>query len=413
MIHVGPRQTDHDTGNAVPAVPDHQKKKPQREDRFLRPLCRYQDGTNDQGEVLRANLPYRRYSMGEGGAPEDAGLHRRGADGERHRRWVLGLGRPVCTGTTCPWQVDISHGTLDVARSNTENHIIPRWGDTLVSEITAAEVDEWILSLHGKRQLSTGTITKILQTFRTLLDGAVKRAMIRINPAKAVEPLKISHKKRGVLTDEEVRGLLRWPGPFEDYRVYAVNLLAFNTGLRIGEARGLLIEDIKGDHIVIQRSWEEGYGLKEPKFNQVRAIPIPKTTREAITQVIRDFEPERLVFYGKDKETPLSKTYILNGFRNAYVNMRAEADPKTRDLTKEELKTYRKNLLDGLKERGVGFHSWRHKLNTVLRAAGVPDAKIRLLTGHTTARMTDWYTQFLETDMADVTAAQAGLLKER
>jgi integrase len=307
----------------------------------------------------------------------------------------------------------ISHGTLDVAHSNTENHIIPRWGETLVSEITAAEVDEWILSLHGKRQLSTGTITKILQTFRTLLDGAVKQGMIRVNPAKAVEPLKISHKKRGVLTDDEVRGLLRWPGPFEDYRVYAINLLAFNTGLRIGEARGLLIEDIKGDHIVIQRSWEEGYGLKEPKFNQVRAVPIPKTTREAITQVIRDFEPERLVFYGKDKETPLSKTYILNGFRNAYVNMRAEADPKTRDLTKEELKTYRKNLLDGLKERGVGFHSWRHKLNTVLRAAGVPDPKIRLLTGHSTARMTDWYTQFLETDMADVTAAQAGLLKER
>lgn len=306
----------------------------------------------------------------------------------------------------------ISHGTLDVARSNTENHIIPRWGDTLVSEITAAEVDEWVLSLHGKRQLSTGTITKILQTFRTLLDGAVKRGMIRTNPAKAVEPLKISHKKRGVLTDEEVRGILRWPGPFEGYRVYAVNLLAFNTGLRIGEARGLMVEDIKDAHVVIQRSWEEGYGLKEPKYNQVRAVPIPKPTQEVLSQVIRDFEPETLVFYGKDKATPLSKTYILNGFRNAYVNMRVENDPATKDLTKEELKKYRKNVLQALKDREVGFHSWRHKLNTVLRAAGVPDAKIRLLTGHSTARMTDWYTQFLETDMEDVTAAQVGLLEE-
>ena len=173
-----------------------------------------------------------------------------------------------------------------------------------------------------------------------------------------------------------------------------------------------MVEDIKDAHVVIQRSLQEGYGLKEPKYNQVRAVPIPKPTQEVLSQVIRDFEPETLVFYGKDKATPLSKTYILNGFRNAYVNMRVEADPATKDLTKEELKKYRKNVLQALKDREVGFHSWRHKLNTVLRAAGVPDAKIRLLTGHSTARMTDWYTQFLETDMEDVTAAQVGLLEE-
>ena len=63
-----------------------------------------------------------------------------------------------------------------------------------------------------------------------------------------------------------------------------------------------------------------------------------------------------------------------------------------------------------MKPGNVGFHSWRHKLNTLLRAAGVPDAKIRLLTGHRSKEMTDWYTQFLETDMVDVTEAQVRLL---
>jgi integrase len=212
----------------------------------------------------------------------------------------------------------------------------PPGGDTLVSEITAAEVDGWILTLHGKKELSASTITKILQTLRTLLDGAVKQGMIRVNPANAVEPLKISHKKRGVLTDDEVRGLLRWPGPFADYRVYAMNLLAFNTGLRMAEARGLLVRDVKNDHIVIQHSWEEGYGLKAPKFNQVRVVPVPRKTREVLGQVIRDFESETLVFYGKDKSTPLSKTYILNELRSAYVTMRVEADPDAMSTTADQ-----------------------------------------------------------------------------
>ena len=67
-------------------------------------------------------------------------------------------------------------------------------------------------------------------------------------------------------------------------------------------------------------------------------------------------------------------------------------------------------MLAEIEMRNVAFHSWRHKLNTLLRAAGVPDAKIRLLTGHRSKEMTDWYTQFLHTDLTDVTAVQTRAL---
>lgn len=102
----------------------------------------------------------------------------------------------------------ISHGTLDIAEANTRNHIIPRWGKTNVADITAAEIDTWILTIQEEKDLASETVNKLLQTLRTLLDGAVGHGMIRNNPAKAVEPLSIRHKERGVLTDEEVRRLL-------------------------------------------------------------------------------------------------------------------------------------------------------------------------------------------------------------
>ena len=304
----------------------------------------------------------------------------------------------------------LSRGTLDTAESNTRNHIIPRWGDLRVTEITTAEIDTWILGLQEEKDLAASTVNKILQNLRTLLDGAVGQGMIRFNSAKAVEPLSEQHKKRGVLTDDEIRRLLVWPGPFTDHRVYTMNLLAFSTGMRMGEARGLLVEDVKGDHILIQHSWEQGYGIKPPKYGRSRAVPIPVVAQEALREVMDFFAPETLVFYGKDKSTPLSKDYIIDGLRDAIVTMTRKADPATERMNDEELAEYRKKVLAEVEARDVGFHSWRHKLNTLLRAAGVPDSKIQLLTGHRSKEMTDWYTQFLETDMADVTEAQVNLL---
>ena len=253
-------------------------------------------------------------------------------------------------------------------------------------------------------------MNKILQNLRTILDGALGKGMIRFNPAKAVEPLSEKHKERGILTDDEIRRLLVWPGPFTDHRVYTMNLLAFSTGMRMGEARGLLVEDVRDDHILIQHSWEQGYGIKPPKYDQIRAVPIPVIAQEALREVMDFFVPETLVFYGKDKSTPLSKSYVVDGLRDAIVRSTIDANPAATVMNEEELEEYRKKLLAEIEMRNVGFHSWRYKLNTLLRVAKVPDAKIRLLTGHRSQEMTDWYTKFLETDMADVTEAQVRLL---
>ena len=306
----------------------------------------------------------------------------------------------------------ISRGFLDISESYTRNHIIPRWGDTEVSDITAAEIDTWVLELHDRKSLSSATVNKILQTLRTLLDGAVSRGLIRLNPAKAVEPLKESHEKRGILTDDEVRALLLWPGPFADYRMYAINLLAFTTGIRMGEVRALDLDSIKETHIIISRSWEEGYGIKPPKNGQSRAIPIPRYVQEVLQEIITTSKAEDLVFHGRTKSVPISKSHIVKALREAIIVMKLKEAGAVETMNPAEIATARRELLRDIMQRQIGFHSWRHKLNTMLRAAGVPDPKIRLLTGHRADGMTDWYTRFAATDLEDVTAAQTRLLPD-
>jgi integrase len=296
----------------------------------------------------------------------------------------------------------VSRGHLDISEGYTRNHILPAWGDTFVSDIFTGSVDRWIVSVHKRGDLAPATVNKILQCFRSLLDGAVSAGYIPDNPARGVKPVRVVHKKRGVLSDDEVRELLQWPGPWNDYRHYAINTLAFATGARIGEMRGLHAKDVHPDRVDILYSWEEGYGLKPPKYGSVRSVPISEHVYSVVAKVIQDTAPQSLLFYGAaDPHRPVSKSWIEKGLERALVTMLVPDD-----IPEEE----RQKLIQALKDRNIGIHSWRHKLNTVLRSAGVPDSKIRLLTGHRGEAMTDHYTQYASADFSDVRKIQSALL---
>jgi integrase len=298
----------------------------------------------------------------------------------------------------------VSHGHLEISEGYTRNHLLPVWGKQLVRDISIGAIDHWILDLHAKGTLAPATINKLLSTLRALLDHAARHRHIHINPAAMVKPLKPNHQQRGVLTDEEVKLLFSDRAHFTDFRQYTINLLAFTTGARIGEIRGLLVEDVFPDHILIQHAWEEGHGLKEPKYGSIRAVPISSTVYSVLQEVITTTKPTSLVFYGgKTKERPMSKSHIEKSLMKALLEMKK---PESRDLTQDEIDTIKK----GYQNRGITFHSWRHKLNSLLRSRGVPDSKIRILTGHRTEAMTNWYTRYMREDFDDVLTAHDSLL---
>jgi integrase len=60
--------------------------------------------------------------------------------------------------------------------------------------------------------------------------------------------------------------------------------------------------------------------------------------------------------------------------------------------------------------RVLSFHSWRAFANTYMRAAGISGEKVRQLTRHATAEMTEHYSAFRLEDFKDIAAAQEQLI---
>ena len=79
----------------------------------------------------------------------------------------------------------------------------------------------------------------------------------------------------------------------------------------MGEIRGLSPSNVAEDHVVVSRSWEEKYGLKDPKFGSFREIPISPYVYDVIHTVIDLTSPEDILFFGvKGKYKPLHKSVI-------------------------------------------------------------------------------------------------------
>jgi len=287
----------------------------------------------------------------------------------------------------------LSRGYLEIAEGYTRNHLEPAWGAHRLRDLTPGRIDAWIVRLRREGELAPATINKLLQTLRTILGQAVSEGYLSENPAAFVKPVRAERTPRGILTPEEVARLLASPRPWADYRHYALNLFALTTGARMGEVRGLLVENVKADHVQIRHSWEEGHGLKPPKYNSVRDVPVSDRVARALGRVIRETRPRALVFFGDVPDRPMSKSCIE---KNLYRALEAVGIP--------ELERRR---------RGITFHSHRHFLNTLLRSRGVPGSKVRRITGHRTPSMSDWYTSFSRHDYQEVVTAQEGLFKRR
>lgn len=284
----------------------------------------------------------------------------------------------------------ISYGYLDTRKGITKNHLIPQWSKYRLRDITAGKIDKWILDLAADNRIASGSINQRLQTLKVMMEFACSEGLIPENPARYVKPVADQYKRKGVLTKEEVHALLD-PLVWKQYKHYVLNLLTLSTGMRISEIRGLKVEQVHTDYVEVHTAWEEQHGLKEPKCGSVRDIPIIPLVYEALAEIIHLTDATDLVFYGATKSTPMAKSCIE---KNLYDALKA--------IGISEIERRRRNLT---------FHSHRHTLNTLLRSAGIPDTKIRMITGHREQSMTERYTNFRLGDLRDVTAVQFAMFK--
>ena len=142
------------------------------------------------------------------------------------------------------WFVECSvgwrHSHRETIRGDLDRHLIPRFGDRLLTEIDKAAVLKFRAELgsrkrNGPRQgLAAATINRILVPLRSILNEAADRYGFP-SPMLGVKSLKVPRSKVEPFTLNEVRRFIA--AVREDFRPYYT--VRFFTGMRTGEIDGL------------------------------------------------------------------------------------------------------------------------------------------------------------------------------
>ncbi len=295
--------------------------------------------------------------------------------------------KPFWNPDTCPILKDklLRGGHYSVQRAqtfrlNTQKYLVPPFGSKDVSDITPSMINSWLLSLPEKFSITPQTANKQLYMFRQMMDVAVARKLVLVNPCASVKPLIPKPSQRGCFTPEQIKILFskKWGNTYLELACQ----LAAVTGMRAGEVRGLQKQDIKNDHIELCHAWAEKEGLKTTKSGKPRIVPISPALRDRLLNV-----PNNGPF-----------VFSLQGKK-----------PLCQDLFIRGLKEHMKKCKIDYKTEKLGFHSFRHFFNTRLISAGVDGLKIRAVIGHESEKMTEHYAHLSADDLRQIRFVQESI----
>jgi len=290
-----------------------------------------------------------------------------------------------------------THTHADHCKANLERHILPEFRLTPINKITVDQLEQFLIKLisptnAGGKSLSPQTANNIFQVLRTMLGEAHRKGLIDMNPATHVSPLAANNRDHGVFTHQEVLSLFSdtaftqvWGSNINQF---VINLIAASTGLRQGEVQALRVGNFKGTYLVVDRTWDRKYGLKSPKYDSTRCVPIPSMTESWIERLIEmtpDHTKDDLLFCSTIPDKPIEHKQINKYFKRAVERIGVSSTE--------------------IAERFLSFHSWRHTFNTLMRDK-ISDSKLRRLTGHKSEEMTESYTHFQIEDFQDVLSVQ-------
>ena len=279
------------------------------------------------------------------------------------------------------WLNDIA-GTIRPAtliryRGTVENHIRPKLGNKIISQVTPKDIqrlyDKLAQSgnLHTGAGLSGGTIYGIHGMLHEALQAAQQTHLIASNPTEQVTVPKFTYGSKQILTEEQLDVFMKVIA--EDEIWYDFFYTELTTGLRRGEICGLKWEDfdeVAGTLKVCRTVYREAGGeltAGDTKTNAgTRKILLPASTAAVLSE---------------RKESALSEWI--------FPNLLKPEQPTDPGSAYRQLKVLLKRA--GLPN--IRFHDLRHTFATHALASGVDVKTLSGILGHTRAAFTlDTYT---------------------
>jgi site-specific recombinase XerD len=149
----------------------------------------------------------------------------------------------------------------------------------VVANITREHVEEFIADVLRRR--TPGTASSYHRGLRAFFNWLVDDGEIRDSPMARIKTPKVPEHAPTMLTDDELRRLLKTceGNAFEQRRDLAFLRLLMDTGVRLGEASGLSVDDVDLDSRVVRVLG---------KGSRVRVIPFGRKTAAALDRYERE-----------------------------------------------------------------------------------------------------------------------------
>ena len=244
-----------------------------------------------------------------------------------------------------------------------KRHVETNWGSKRLQEIRTVDVEKWLHSLN----YAPGTRSKIRNIMSALFNHAMRHEWIDRNPITKVRTSSKRLRETDILTPAEFAALI----PELELREKAMVMLAGSTGLRRSELVALTWSDIDLElmQVNVRRSCVRNH-FGDTKTEASRK-PVP--LHPSVAKTLAVWRAETPYPAGGDFVFPSKR---LHGKK-----------PVSPDMV---LKKIIRPALDraGIKDKVIGWHSFRHSLATNLRAAGVDLKTAQELLRHANSRIT-------------------------
>lgn len=273
-------------------------------------------------------------------------------------------------------------------------HIEPRWGDTPLDLIRAADAEEWA------HTMGTGARTrqKAVTTFLRILDHGVRLELIPRNPAKDrlgradYVPEAPKQKQHLYLTMEQLRTLVDAMPTDQDK---AMVLLAGLSGLRWGEMSALRWGEINLQKatVSILRAYSDVGGrlvLSTTKSGSDRTVPLHDPTLAVLerlrTNVGEGIMEDQLVLKGPQGGVQRDGNWTSRLLRP----------------TLKRLHSLEGQAKEHLPPVSLTYHDLRHTAVSLAISSGANIKVVQRIAGHASATLTlDTYTGLFDSDLAE------------
>lgn len=279
-------------------------------------------------------------------------------------------------------QVQLKPTTLSGYRYSLDAHVLPRWGDWRLADITHGAVQTWVNELAAAKAPST--VRQVHLVLARMLKFAVRDDRIAKSPCDDIQLPRARRQERGYLTHDQVARLAAACGPNGD----VVRFLAY-TGLRWGEMAALRVGrvDMLRRRVNVVESVSEVGGRLEwgtPKTHESRSVPFPRLLEEDLGRRCVGKDAGALVFGTASGVALRNNNFRKRVFGPAVAELQ-ESDPAFPTITPHDL---------------------RHTSASLAIAAGANVKAVQRMLGHASAAMTlDVYADLFDDDLDAVAVA--------